>query len=129
MTDTYHLKQIIDFRKDDEVKSKPDPTIAGVTNTQISIVESTTPAASSADISSKSSSSSKNPYVDQVAAAIKALDDINVSMENAYLGMITSEHSIAGYKQFFDLLLTRQSGSILYHCTAGKDRTGVASIR
>ncbi|MFT9055321.1 MAG: tyrosine-protein phosphatase [Ethanoligenens sp.] len=127
LTNVYDLKQIVDFRTDSEIASATDPTIAGVTNTHISIIKSTSSTTSSAVTSSATSSTAQNS-LSQMVAMIKAMGDPNAYMENTYSQMVTSDYSISGYKDFFNILLNRQSGSILYHCTAGKDRTGVASI-
>lgn len=34
------------------------------------------------------------------------------------------------YRQFFDILLSHQEndGAVLFHCTAGKDRTGMGAV-
>ena len=38
------------------------------------------------------------------------------------------ESSQKHFKDFFDVLLDENSGNILYHCTGGKDRTGLATL-
>lgn len=45
-------------------------------------------------------------------------------MEETYVGFV--RHNAPQYRQFFDILLTHET-PILFHCTAGKDRTGFAA--
>ncbi|MHA5100987.1 tyrosine-protein phosphatase [Oenococcus oeni] len=48
-------------------------------------------------------------------------------MINTYRRLITDEFSQQAYRQFFDYLLNQDDGAILFHCTKGKDRTGIAT--
>ncbi len=45
-----------------------------------------------------------------------------------YPSMLLSKTSIAIWRRFFDILLDAEHGAILWHCTAGKDRTGIAAF-
>ena len=44
----------------------------------------------------------------------------------AYEDMINGQTAQKAYRKFFDLLLTndKDKNALLFHCTAGKDRTG-----
>ena len=46
----------------------------------------------------------------------------------SYMNMVTDPNSILAFRQFFAILLAHKNGAVLFHCAAGKDRTGVASI-
>ena len=46
----------------------------------------------------------------------------------SYMNMVTNPNSISAFRQFFAILLAHKNGAVLFHCAAGKDRTGVASI-
>ena len=35
--------------------------------------------------------------------------------------------SLVHYRQFFEILLSHEEGALLYHCSMGKDRVGVAT--
>ena len=48
-------------------------------------------------------------------------------MFEIYHDLVLNPHSQAQYRQFFALLQQEQTGSLLYHCSAGKDRTGIAT--
>lgn len=45
-----------------------------------------------------------------------------------YREMVTSAHSIQVFKRFLNILLEADSGATLWHCTQGKDRTGLAAM-
>ncbi len=48
-------------------------------------------------------------------------------MESTYLNLIQNQSAINAYKKLFDILLTKEAG-ILWHCSAGKDRAGIATM-
>lgn len=48
-------------------------------------------------------------------------------MRSLYPVMVTLEHSVQHYRQFFEILLRHEEGALLYHCTMGKDRVGTAT--
>lgn len=54
-------------------------------------------------------------------------EDGSAQMRSLYPMLVTNEHSVQHYKQFFDILLRHDEGALLYHCTMGKDRVGVAT--
>ena len=49
-------------------------------------------------------------------------------MTKTYEGFITNEYSVSQYERFVHILLENHSKGILWHCTAGKDRAGFASV-
>ncbi len=51
-------------------------------------------------------------------------------MIQVYVDLINQDHSKQAYRQFFDLLLAndKEDQSLLFHCTAGKDRTGMGAV-
>ena len=48
-------------------------------------------------------------------------------MEEVYERMMLDEQSQRGFAQFFDDVLAAEDGSVLWHCTIGKDRAGLAA--
>ncbi|WP_125704917.1 tyrosine-protein phosphatase [Lacticaseibacillus daqingensis] len=49
------------------------------------------------------------------------------NMLQTYQDIITNPQSQTAYRQFFDLLLQNETGALLFHCSAGKDRTGMGA--
>lgn len=44
-----------------------------------------------------------------------------------YTDLVISENAMKEYQSFFEVLQNPDNTSIIYHCTAGKDRTGIAT--
>lgn len=48
--------------------------------------------------------------------------------KHIYRSLALEEKAIDTWRTFLDLVLKNNDGAILYHCTSGKDRTGIATI-
>lgn len=118
LTDTYHVTKIIDFRTSFEKEEAPDPEVAGAENLWISILEE------------EGDTSNLAATVSSSADPVQMLIDYAKSgkVETMYTDIVVNEHSQAGYTQFFDELLNQEDGAILWHCTGGKDRAGLATV-
>lgn len=57
----------------------------------------------------------------------KGITDFKPLLMNFYKEMVVSDDAIKEYSAFFKVLQTPEDTSIIFHCTAGKDRTGVAA--
>ena len=53
--------------------------------------------------------------------------DFKSMLHNFYTDLIRSENAQFEYRQFFKILQNPENCAVIYHCTAGKDRTGVAT--
>ncbi len=49
-------------------------------------------------------------------------------MRDFYKEISSSDYSLSQYKKFLDYIKNNTQGATLFHCTAGKDRTGVGAI-
>jgi len=54
-------------------------------------------------------------------------DDIDNLMMGMYVSLVSDPETVALYKKFFALLQNEENLPLLFHCTAGKDRTGMAA--
>jgi len=111
LTDTYQLKEIVDFRSEKEVIEKPDDTITNATYHNIDMFKG-------------------DEHEAPALAEIKKNRDTLSADERmllVYEHLILSPISQKGFKQFFDLVLKTTQGAIVWHCFAGKDRTGIAA--
>lgn len=99
------ISDVFDLRTDSEIAATPDTLPDGASYTQIDIIGSTASGASITSIS-----------IHSAAEAIAMMEDTN----RAFV-------SDAGMRNQFALLfneLAAADGAALFHCTAGKDRTG-----
>ena len=50
-----------------------------------------------------------------------------IQMEDMYIDVLTSEGSVQNLKRVFEILMDPDTEGILFHCTSGKDRTGIVA--
>ena len=60
-------------------------------------------------------------------SGIESAEKANAFMSNIYRSLIQDPDALAGYSEFMKILLAQQEGAVLFHCFAGKDRTGVGA--
>lgn len=102
------LKRIYDFRSAEEVQKMPDTKIPSVTFTHLDILQT-----------AKANQASMDEMVEGTG-------DAHENMLTTYEQMVTSDSARHGYAQFLTDLLTNND-PLLFHCFAGKDRTGFAA--
>ena len=114
----YHLGYIVDFRTPDEVSNAPDPVMDGVKQINLPI---RFPVFSEA--------------YNQAAFAAERLAILKQAYADGELGQqmyataLQNEETLCQYRAFFDVLLENQGRqAVLWHCSAGKDRTGLAAV-
>lgn len=107
----YNLKTVVDFRSAAERKSCPNKIIEGVDYFNLEVLDPKT-------------SVHKNPM--EFLQAYEDGDKLNF-MEEMYSEFVLNEFSRNSYGKFLDIV-SKSKGSIFFHCTAGKDRTGFASM-
>ncbi len=101
----YNLSLVIDFRSETSFKNKPD-NIYSTRKEHLKVYK----------------------YLDtqRFDYSIKVTPD--EFFFNVYRGFTLTEESILAYRKFFKLIIDQKEGSIVFHCTSGKDRTGIASM-
>lgn len=117
LTEDYELKTVVDFRTEVERTEKPDPELDGVKFIFDPILEVGTFGVTREKVTLK-----------DMPKAFEGITENPMSyMKRMYSEIILDEHAQKGYATFFDTLLTQESGSVLWHCSAGKDRVGVGT--
>lgn len=112
LTGKYNLTSVVDLRTPQEREEKPDVPILGVPSFFLPIFD-----ASTAGITREEDS------------APESLADRVPDMEALYQTMV-SEACRPALSEALSRVLRQAAkpGSVLYHCTAGKDRTGIISL-
>ncbi len=124
LREVYNITEIIDLRTSAEISSAPDPDIDGVDNIQIKILDE-----SNAEDSSNSAAVAIYANMgEDPAMAMLEMYRAGVLTDDMYTGTFDSEVSLAGYREFLDILLSHEEGALLWHCTGGKDRAGMAAV-
>ena len=111
------VSMIIDFRTEEEKNEQPDSGIEGVVNIQLPIIDTLTPG-----ITREESS-----YQEVIETMIYSPEASKEYMSNMYRGF-ANEFPTSQYAKFVRLLLNNYDKAVLWHCTAGKDRAGIASV-
>lgn len=109
LTGTYRLDTVIDLRTDTERQRKPDPIPAGLRCFCL-------------------------PIFDEATGGITREDEdlsqfVLPNMAELYRTMMTEESCREAFGRVLTLIFSHdfEKGSILWHCTAGKDRCGLTS--
>lgn len=106
----HQLVKIIDFRSEKEIAERPDDQLQNVAYQWIDIMKEVPKNASLEDLIRDKNAAA----VDQHMVAIYEQLAVNAGVQK-------------GYQHFLNTLLTLETGSVLFHCFAGKDRTGIAA--
>lgn len=107
----YHLRCIVDFRSEREVRRSPDDIFLDVYYINLDLI---------------------GDHADEAASLENMEDHLEASkmetfMKRVYADFITLRGARIGYRHFIDVLLEQEKGAVLFHCFAGKDRTGMAA--
>jgi protein-tyrosine phosphatase len=112
---SYGLVQVVDLRTKAECQKSGDPAIAGVKHYNIS--------ASSHDNTQagKSLQELEKQYRLDPLAGFR-------QMCQSYHDSIVSSHAQHAYHDLFELLAATKEGATIFHCSEGKDRTGLVTV-
>lgn len=120
----YNLAAIIDMRASYELEDEPEPVLDGVAQYNFRIMDEKMMAKRAAAIQDVLTDPDINP-VTRMTAILEA----GVISDQMYVEFLQGEIGKAGFRDFFEVLLETPKGSaVLWHCTNGKDRTGVAAM-
>lgn len=109
LQEDYHIQLMVDFRKQQEVEEHPDDVIEGIRYCHLDILKDVHDTGAGLD------------------DFFSTQDDPEHMMKELYRELILSESAQQGYHSFIELLLDEKNSPLLFHCFAGKDRTGMAA--
>ena len=122
LSEKYHLKYVFDFRTDSEREAQPDKEVAGAEDVWLPVFTSAL-------------------YDDETIAAMKEAMQTrdpeqtyitlakHKGLSTIYSKMLLTDEGKKAYSEFFEKLLTVGDGeAVLWHCTQGKDRAGMAAV-
>jgi len=121
LTDTYHLGHIIDFRMPMEIAGAQDPAINGAEYHHLNVIDLTTfPAPEDETIDTGSL---------DLVQSVALSEQIGAFDGRMYVGFLAMQEGKNAYAEFFRILLSADPDhAVLWHCTSGKDRTGLAAM-
>ncbi|KRK47254.1 tyrosine-protein phosphatase [Secundilactobacillus kimchicus] len=111
----YGIKTVIDLRSPNEMATFPDRLSPQMRYLKIPVFDDDPTSSTMSD------KEIKRLYADD--------DQFGYNrMLRSYRKMVIDPHAIAAYQDFFEAIITyAEDGGILFHCSAGKDRTGFCS--
>ena len=113
MLKAHNLKHIIDFRTTREVEKDPIQPISGAKYSHI-------------DIMGKNNAQAADPHV-WMKMLSQDIETVELQFIETYKNFATSEASREGYGEFLRACADLEEGAVLFHCAAGKDRTGLGA--
>lgn len=120
--DKYHLARIFDFRTSFEVDRTPDRPVSEAKYIWL-------PAFDEDSMTMGKMALPPEAYIDLGGWLVKNahLAEVQEIARNMYPIMITTEFTQVQYAGFFQNILNAEEGAIYWHCSQGKDRTGLGS--
>lgn len=120
LKDIWHVTRVVDLRNNREIAEYPDMTLEGAKYQQISIIPGELDGISRQD-----------DGMDPIDRAIIRAENLHKNggakglLEGMYGQMAADDYCADKIKEFFDMMLELEDGAFIWHCTSGKDRTGV----
>jgi len=121
------VAKVIDFRKDEEKQGKTDRIIPGAAYVSIPVDASGNAAAEATDEEKKRLAGREKFDVKRIIVMIAFNEKAKKVAREMYTTLLFDEQCQQQFARFFREALDTESGAVLYHCTQGKDRTGIAS--
>ena len=121
------VAKVIDFRKEEEKQGKADRFIAGAEYITLPVDASGNAAAQATEKEKKKLTGRKKFDVKKIIVMIAFNEKAQKVAREMYPTLLFDPQCQRQYAAFFREVLDTESGAVLYHCTQGKDRTGIAS--
>lgn len=121
------VAKVIDFRKEEEKRGKQDRMIPGAEYIVLPIDASGNAAGQASEKEKKKLSKGKKFDIRKLIVFAAFNDKAKVVAREMYPTLLFDPKCQMQFAEFFRQVLSTENGAVLYHCTQGKDRTGIAS--
>lgn len=118
---------VIDFRKEQEKVGKVDREVPGARYTSLPVDPSGNAMATATEEEKKKFSGQKKFDVKKVIVFAAFNKKAQAVAREMYPTLLFDPDCQQQFARFFRLVLETDHGAVLFHCTQGKDRTGIAS--
>ena len=118
---------VIDFRKEQEKVGKVDREVPGARYTSLPVDPSGNAMATATEEEKKKFSGQKKFDVRKVIVFAAFNKKAQAVAREMYPTLLFDPDCQQQFARFFRLVLETENGAVLFHCTQGKDRTGIAS--
>jgi protein-tyrosine phosphatase len=121
------VTRVVDFRLDFEKNGKEDQVIPGATYVSIPVDASGPIAAQATEEERKKFTGRKSFDVKKVIVIAAFNDKAKKMVDLMYPTLVNDPDCQWQYATFLRLLVDNEAGAVLFHCTQGKDRAGMAA--
>ena len=121
LIEEFRLRTVIDLRTTGERNRKPDQILPGVSYLHCPIFDQP------AEGVTREEPIPEDPVRSAIEMARRMEGQARERMIGLY-GIFFEEPRIAHFREFFRILLQKEEGAVLWHCTMGKDRCGTAAV-
>lgn len=116
-----NITDIIDLRIPEEVSHRPDPKLDNAKSHVINLADTASTFYMYSVLGVKTNSSNYKEILDTIAKTPMNLGEMYIE------GIIDSDYGRQALKRVFSVFVNHKDGAILWHCTGGKDRTGIVA--
>ncbi|MBP3203577.1 MAG: tyrosine-protein phosphatase [Bacteroidales bacterium] len=118
----YHLRRIFDFRSLMEAAAQPDKPVPGAEHILLPTLDQEAERRSGDAVPDET-------WLDlpQRIARLSFTPLFQKKARELYPSLVLSEYSQLQYASFLNLILETPEGAVLWHCSQGKDRTGMGA--
>lgn len=120
--DFYDLRNVIDFRSDVEFYEKPDTHIEGINYVHCLLEKQATYGVAI----DQESIRKRDEYFKKLDVLCREDEFTLAHMCEFYRNVAISDYSLKGYKRFLDIIMNTDD-CVLWHCSLGRDRAGIAT--
>lgn len=118
----YGVKQIFDFRTEQEVKHAPDRDVPGAKYLWLPTLDPMN-GEKGKDVFTAGGYRS----AEELVAKGSFLPQVQEAARNMYTDIVDNEYSQLQYAVFLQKIVSASDGAIYWHCSQGKDRTGLGA--
>jgi len=122
LVEEFHLKKVFDFRTESEIKARPDLPVSGAENVWLPAIDPESEKQSE-QILPKEAYLHLEDYVVEHSFS-KSLQAVAARM---YTDRVINEYTQVQYAAFMQMIVSTTEGSVYWHCSQGKDRTGLGA--
>lgn len=118
----YRVAHVCDFRGESEVNYAPDPDIPNSDNLHLPSIDPTCDDWKGTELADVA----QNFTIERMVKA-SMTEEAKMLTRNMYPSLVTNEFTQLQYATFLNYVVNTEDGSVLWHCSQGKDRTGWGS--
>lgn len=116
-----NITEIVDLRIPEEISHKPDPEFKNVTTYKINLADTASLFYKYSVLGVEVKTNNCKEIVDSIAKTPMNLGEMYIA------GIIDSDYGQKALHEIFKVFVNHKSGAILWHCSGGKDRTGIVA--